>query len=132
MLMPPISRYMSRQPWTIGWDAPLSQATALMQEHQIRHLPVLKDGKLVGVLSERDVFRLERLRYLSNHFTVEDAMSSDVYCAAVDDPVDAVVERMAANKLGSVVVVDRSSRIEGVFTTVDGMQVLAEVLRRVA
>lgn len=132
MLMPPISRYMTRQPWTIAPQAPLSQALELMRAHEIRHLPVLNDGKLVGMLSERDIYKLERLKHLHNQFTVEDAMSGDVYTADPDETVDTVVETMAASKFGSVVVVDRSAVVQGVFTTVDGMQVLADVLRDVA
>jgi acetoin utilization protein AcuB len=92
---------------------------------------VLKAGKLVGVLSERDVYKLERLRFLDGHFTVEDAMSSDVYTAQLDEPVDTVAETMAAGKFGAVVVIDRELDVKGVFTTVDGMQVLADVLRSV-
>jgi acetoin utilization protein AcuB len=130
MLMPPISRYMTRQPWTIRRDAPLSQAKDMMREHQIRHLPVLDAGKLVGIVSERDVYQLERFRHLGNHFTVEDAMSEDVYTADPNELVDRVVEAMSEHKYGSAVVMNRHTGVEGIFTTVDGMQVLADVLRR--
>lgn len=127
--MPSISRYMTRQPWTIAHDAPLPRALEMMHEHGIRHLPVMQDGKLVGVVSERDVFRLG---HLYNHFAVEDAMADDVYTADVDQPLDEVVEAMAEHKYGSAVVMNRRYHVEGIFTTVDGMQVLAEVLRRAA
>lgn len=130
MLMPPISRFMSRQPWTIRSDAPLETAKSLMVEHDIRHLPVVDDDKLVGIVSERDVLRLQRLLYLGSHFTVGDAMTDDVYTAECDQPVDEVVEAMAEGKFGSAVVTNRRYAIEGIFTTVDGMQVLADVLRR--
>lgn len=130
MLMPPISRYVTRQPWTIRRDAPLTQAKDLMTEHKIRHLPVLEGGKLVGIVSERDILQLERLRQLDDQFTVEDAMVEDVYAVDSEQPTDEVVEAMATNKYGAAVVCDRRGSIEGIFTTVDGMQVLAEVLRR--
>lgn len=130
--MPPISRYMTRQPWTIRRDAPLSQAIDIMQQHEIRHLPVLEAGKLVGVITERDIYKLERFRHLGNHFTVEDAMSDDVYTVSPEQPVDQTVETMAGDKLGSVVVMNREGKVEGIFTTMDGMQVLADVLRRAA
>lgn len=132
MLMPPISRYMTRQPWTIARDAPLDHAKELMRAHEIRHLPVLDGGTLVGVVSERDIYRLERFRHLGNHFTVDDAMTDEVYTADVDQPVDEVVEAMAENKYGSAVVMNRRYHVEGIFTTVDGMQVLADILRRAA
>jgi acetoin utilization protein AcuB len=128
MLMPPIARYMTRQPWTIRPDAKLSQAKEMMREHAIRHLPVLEAGRLVGILSERDLYLLDRLDQLDE--TVEDAMTVDVYVAHYDDPVDSIVERMAERKYGSAVVLDRRGGVEGIFTTTDGMQVLADVLRR--
>jgi acetoin utilization protein AcuB len=130
MLMPTIARYMTCQPWTIRRDAKLSQAHELMREHQIRHLPVLEAGKLVGVVSERDVYLYERLVDLDTDVTVEDAMTVDVYAASCEDSLDAVVEKMAEHKYGSVIVMNRRGIVEGVFTTVDGMQVLADLLRR--
>jgi acetoin utilization protein AcuB len=130
MLMPAIAQYMTRQPWTIRRDAKLSQARELMREHHIRHLPVLEAGKLVGIVSERDGFLFERLVDLETDVTVEDAMIVDVYAVRADDALDDIVEKMAEHKYGAVVVMDRCGDVEGIFTTVDGMQVLADVLRR--
>jgi acetoin utilization protein AcuB len=131
MLMPLISRYMSRQPWTIRRDATMSQAHRMMREHGIRHLPVLDGGALVGVVTERDLHLIETLPDADpDEVDVEDAMSVDVYAVGPGDPVDAVVERMASRKLGSAVVVDQRGAVEGIFTTVDALQVLADVLRR--
>ncbi|HEY4175447.1 MAG TPA: CBS domain-containing protein [Kofleriaceae bacterium] len=130
MLMPTISRYMSRQPWTTSCDATLDAAKELMLGHGIRHLPVLEGGKLVGVVSHRDILRLERLRHLERHFNVGDAMTSEVYAVDVDRPVDEVAETMAEHKYGSAVVMNAKNEVLGVFTTTDAMQVLADVLRR--
>lgn len=128
--MPSIAQYMTGQPWTIRRDARLSQARTLMREHHVRHLPVLEAGKLVGVVSERDLYLLERQTGLDPDATVEDAMTVDVYVAKAEEPVDTIVEQMAAHKYGSVIVIDRNGGVAGIFTTVDGMQVLADVLRR--
>lgn len=131
MLMPSISHYMSRQPWTIRRDATMSQAHRMMREHRIRHLPVLEGGALVGIVTERDLHLLETLSDVDpDEQTVEEAMSVDVYGIGLDDPLDSVVERMASRKLGSAVVLDQRGGVEGIFTTVDALQVLAEVLRR--
>lgn len=132
MLMPPISRYMTRQPWTIRRDVPLSKAKEMMRDHHIRHLPVLDGGNLVGVISERDILQVERFQHLGDQFVVEDAMTEDVYTVDFHEATDTVVEAMAEHKYGSVVVRNRGNQIEGIFTTVDAMQVLAELLRREA
>ncbi len=131
MLMPSISRYMTRQPWTIRKDAKMSQAHQLMREHQIRHLPVLEAGKLVGIVSERDLHLIETLPDSDpDEVTVEDAMVEDVYGVSADDPVDVIVEMMSSRKYGSAVVLNHRGHVEGMFTTVDALQVLADVLRR--
>jgi acetoin utilization protein AcuB len=132
MLMPPMSRYMTRQPWTIRKDAKMSQAHELMRAHRIRHLPVLEGGRLIGIVSDRDLHLLETLPDSDpDEVTVEEAMTEDVYAVGLDDPVDAVAERMAAHKYGCAIVANRRGVVEGIFTTVDAMQVLADVLRRV-
>jgi acetoin utilization protein AcuB len=129
--MPPISRYMTKQPWTIRKDARMSQAHQIMREHQIRHLPVLEGGALVGIVSERDLHLIETLPDSDpDEVTVEEAMSAEVYVVGPDDPVDGIVEEMARHKYGSALVVNRRGVVEGIFTTVDALGVLADVLRR--
>jgi acetoin utilization protein AcuB len=131
MLMPTMSRYMTRQPWTIRKDGKMSQAHELMRAHRIRHLPVLEGGNLVGIVSDRDLHLIETLPDSDpDEVTVEEAMTEEVYAVGLEDPVDAVVERMAAHKYGCAIIVNRRGAVEGIFTTVDAMQVLADVLRR--
>ena len=109
----------------------MSQAHQLMREHQIRHLPVLEAGKLVGIVSERDLHLIETLPDSDpDEVTVEDAMIEEVYGVSADDPVDVIVEKMSSRKYGSAVVLNHSGHVEGIFTTVDALQVLADVLRR--
>jgi len=130
MLMPPISRYMTRQPWTVERSATLTAAHQLMRAHVIRHLPVLDSGKLVGIVSERDLHLMETLQDVDpDEVKVEEAMTEHVYAAAPGDEVADVVEHMAAQKVGSVVIMDHD-RVEGIFTSIDALQVLASVLRR--
>lgn len=132
MLMPTISRYMTRQPWTVAKDAGVSEAQRIMREHGVRHLPVVDSDRLVGVVSARDLHLLETLRAVEpDELTVGDAMVGDVYTVCPDASVDEVVEHMADRKLGSTVIVDREGRVNGIFTTVDALQFFADLLRRV-
>jgi acetoin utilization protein AcuB len=124
---------MTRQPWTIRKDAKMSQAHELMRTHRIRHLPVLEAGKLVGIVSDRDLHLIETLPDSDpDEVTVDEAMTEDVYVVGSDDAVDKVAEQMAAHKYGCAVVVNQHGVVEGIFTTVDGMQALADVLSRAA
>jgi acetoin utilization protein AcuB len=128
--MPPISRYMTRQPWTIERSATLTAAHQLMRAHGIRHLPVLDAGKLIGIVSERDLHLIETLPDADpDEVQVEDAMTDQVYIAGPLDEVAEVVERMSEQKIGSVIVMD-DAHIEGIFTSIDALQVLASLLRR--
>jgi acetoin utilization protein AcuB len=130
MLMPPISRYMTRQPWTIERGANLTAAHQLMRSHAIRHLPVMDAGKLVGLVSERDLHLMETLQDAHpDQVTVDEAMSDVVFVATPEQDTADVVERMAAAKLGSVVVMT-GDQVEGIFTSIDALQVLSNVLRR--
>src|ERR1043165_7029976 len=88
VLMPTLSLYMTRQPWTVGKDALMSEAHRLMREHHVRHLPVLEAGELVGIVSERDLHLIETLPDTDpEEVTVEEAMVPDVYSAGVDTPI---------------------------------------------
>lgn len=130
MLMPPISRYMTRQPWTIERGATLTAAHEVMRSHAIRHLPVMDAGELVGIVTERDLHLIETLPDADpDEVTVDEAMTETVYVAGPSDEVAEVVERMAAQKLGSVVVM-QDRRVEGIFTSIDALHVLSSVLRR--
>jgi CBS domain-containing protein len=132
MLMPPVSRYMTMQPWTTTRDAKLVDARHTMKEHGVRHLAVVdKDKHLVGMVSERDIHLAGKLTR-NGSATVEDAMTTDVLAVRANDAVADVAEAMAKHKYGSAVVVDAHGVVEGIFTTVDGMQVLADILRREA
>ncbi|MBS1122681.1 MAG: hypothetical protein H6Q90_4909 [Deltaproteobacteria bacterium] len=128
--MPSISDHMTRQPWTIRRNALLSEAHTLMRQHQIRHLPVLEEGKLVGIVTQGDLHLIETLPDSDpDEVIVEDAMTEQVFVASPDDDLADIVEQMGQHKYGSVVVTSAKG-IEGIFTVVDAMAVLARLLRR--
>jgi acetoin utilization protein AcuB len=61
-MKPTIQKYMTPTPHTIGQEQTLQVAHDVMREHGVRHLPVLEGGKLVGLLSQRDLHLVETLR----------------------------------------------------------------------
>lgn len=99
-----------------------------MVQHQVRHLPVLDSGRVVGQLSERDLFLVESVPNVNpTEVRVEEAMVQDVFTVEPETPVGEVVETMIERKLGSAVVCE-GERVVGVFTTVDALQALHEAL----
>jgi len=128
--MPSISRYMTPQPWTIGRKASLADAHRVMRDHQIRHLPVLDDGRLVGIVSQGDLHLLETIAEFSlDSVEVAEAMTPNPCIVTGDTALDEVVEIMADQKYGSVIVMGRDG-VEGIFTTIDACRALADVLQR--
>ncbi|MEO7112164.1 MAG: CBS domain-containing protein [Polyangiaceae bacterium] len=126
---PPIIKYwMTPSPHSIGKEQKLLVAHRMMSVHKLRHLPVLEHGKLVGILSERDLFSLESLKGVEiERDCVEDAMTQDVYCVSPGAHLAEVVGEMVERKYGCTVVIDQM-KVVGIFTAVDALGMLAEYL----
>ncbi len=125
-----VQRYMSVAPVVVSSDRTLAEAHRLMRERNIRHLPVVDHGRLVGVVSQRDLYLLGTLRGIDpGTEVVAEAMAQDPYAVPPDAPLEEVAAAMAEGKFGCAVVVDRGSVI-GLFTTVDALRALAAIVRR--
>jgi acetoin utilization protein AcuB len=123
-----IADRMTKTPHLIGAEQSMRAAHEVMRKFEIRHLPVLHGGKLIGLLSLRDLHLVETLPNVDPELVrVEEAMTQDVYAVEPKTPLKQVVGEMAARKLGSAVVVE-GSKVVGVFTTVDALDLLAERL----
>lgn len=127
--MPRVSDWMSAVVHTIGHDIPASKARTIMLNHDIRHLPVLKEGKLVGLISDRDIRVAECIRGPSE-LAVGDIMVPDPFVVGPDAPIDDVLDHMLAHKFGSAVIQESSGKLVGIFTTIDAVRALKELLRR--
>lgn len=125
---PRVKAYMTPTPHTIGAEQTMERAHALMRQHRLRHLPVLSGGRLVGIVSDRDLHMVETFPDVDpRSVRVEEAMSQDVYTVTPDTPLEEVVHAMATHKYGSTLVVDHE-RVVGIFTTVDVCRAFSELL----
>lgn len=126
--IPPISKYMTTQPLSIGKAQTLAEAQKLMQDNGIRHLPVLDGGVLQGVVTDRDLNLIQTLRGVDGKTDkVEEAMSQNAFSVSPDAPLDEVVTAMAEGKYGSAIVL-HAGRLVGIFTTVDVCRALSDLL----
>lgn len=126
--IPAIRKYMTTAPHSVGREQTLATAHALMREHGFRHLPVLEGGKLVGLVTMRDLHLIETLRDVDvNTVTVDDAMTAEVYAVSPDAPLDEVAAEMAERKYGCTIVM-QNEHVVGVFTTVDACRALHDLL----
>jgi acetoin utilization protein AcuB len=130
--MPPVAAAMTAFPYHVRADDPISEVERLMEEHRIRHVPVQEGGRVVGVISERDLQHLvnpalprrdrERIR-------ARDVLVPDPYVVEMSTPLDEVVEEMSRRQIGSAIVV-RHQRLAGILSVTDVCRVLAEILRQ--
>ena len=119
---------MTESPVTVSPSLSIADARERMFLEGGRHLPVVEDGKLVGIITARDCAVLEAsLEYMKDDtITVRVAMSSTPYTCHPDARLHTVASEMAEQRYGSAVVVDPDapSRIVGLFTTTDAMRAL--------
>jgi acetoin utilization protein AcuB len=120
---------MTRLVHTVGHEQTISFALDHMQENRIRHLPVLRGGRLVGVVSDRDLGLIAGLNDVNPDNTkVEEAMTAVPYTATVTTPLLEVLKEMAEHKYGSVLIMD-GAKVSGIFTTYDVVLLLTKSLQ---
>lgn len=132
---PSVRDIMMSSPVTIQVDNRLSLADEIMTLGRIRHLPVLDSERLVGVLSQGDLFHTafakamhlgpRELRDLQNAIKVTDVMSKHVFSVSPDTSIRAAARLMMENKLGCLPVV-QSDKLVGLVTKSDMLRYLAE------
>jgi acetoin utilization protein AcuB len=117
---------MTKMPRSIGFDIKIGMAEEQMKKFQIRHLPVLKGGKIVGILTDRDLKLAAK--FGSKDLNVEEIMTLDPYVVELQSSVSEVLAKMAEHKYGAVIVEEKGKAV-GIFTAVDGMRLLSELYR---
>ena len=124
----PVREYTTPNPVTIGPNDPLPTARDLMTEREIRHLPVLEDGKAIGILSIRDVEVL-RLHPNFDQLNVAQVMTRQPFAVKESTPLIHVAFQLSSRKIGSAIVEDREGHLVGIFTLTDALNALVEFIR---
>jgi CBS domain-containing protein len=91
----PISEVMTRNPLALPAEASAYDAAVLIADRGIRHIPVCDDGRLLGVITERDLFALQRVSVRAINRTIADAQSIAELRRCAGD-----IRRLARNMLG--------------------------------
>lgn len=129
---PAVRSYMTPSPHAIAAAALLPDAQRLMRVYHLRHLPVLREGVLCGIVTERDLLLAETLiGFDTRRVPVTEAMTEPVFTVLPTDPLAHVASELGKRKLGCAVVVE-NGEIVGVLTTTDVCFALAEVLNQAA
>jgi len=126
--IPTIQKYMTTSPHSIGKDQTVATAEKMMSKYGIRHLPVLEGGKLLGIISDRDVKFLETFKDVDPNKVTLDSMYIDkVFTVEPDALLNEVCDVMAENKYGCTVVTS-NDKLVGIFTWVDALRAMSELL----
>lgn len=126
--IPPVQKFMSYIPKSIEFNQSIVQANDYMRKLRLRHLPVLKDGEIVGILTDRDIKLVMSFNGVdAEKMTVQDACISEPYSTSPSTPLNDVVAHMAEHKYGCALIVD-NGKLVGIFTETDAYKALAELL----
>lgn len=126
--IPSIDKYMTTSPHTIGAETTLANAEKTMTQMRVRHLPVLDGGRLVGILSDRDIKMIEGFSDVNpQEVKVREAFTEDPYTVSPKAPLSEVCSEMASHKYGSALVVD-NHKLVGIFTWVDALKAMSELM----
>jgi acetoin utilization protein AcuB len=128
--IPHVGSVMTPFPYFVDADDGVTEVERLMDEHQIRHIPVQHDGQVVGIVSQRDLYHAAN-RLLPNtdkaRIRACDIMVDEPYVVAFDTPLSEVALEMAKRRIGSTIVLHHE-KLAGILSATDICRILGEIL----
>lgn len=132
-----VGERMSHPVITISPDIPIAEALNLMRREHIRRTPVIEDGQLVGIVSDKDLLNASpspatslsiwEMNYLLSKIMVEDVMTKEVLSISIDTPVEEAARIMIDNKVGGLPVM-KEDRVVGIITETDLFKIFLELM----
>lgn len=132
-----VREHMSSPAITVAPDAPIHDAEKLMKDHKIRHVPVVDEGKLVGIVTKSKLrgvapssatpLGVSELAYLLAKMKVKDVMEADVLTVTPDTSIERAVTLGQEGRVGGIPVVDGDT-VVGVITNTDLFRIFTNVL----
>jgi acetoin utilization protein AcuB len=124
-----VSDWMTKNPYTIDAGASVIEAFHLMKEHNVRRLPVMRDGRLSGIVTDRmlkdytpskaSTLDTWEAHYLLSKTPVSDAMNPKPKTVALDAPLIEAAKIIREFRLYGLCVVDGKGDLAGIVTTKD-------------
>jgi acetoin utilization protein AcuB len=134
-----VKQRMTSPAMTVTPDTSFQEALKLMRDNKFRRIPVVDhEGKLIGIVSERDLLHASpspatslsvwEVNYLLWKLKVADIMTRNVTTIVDDAPIEDAANLMVTRKIGGLPVVDQAGKIVGVITETDIFKAFAEML----
>jgi len=132
-----VSEVMTKEPFSAGSGTSIHEVLERMIDRDIRHMPIVDRGELVGVVSDRDLksYSFEAILDDPNAARarlkkpVSTVMTGEPLQVAPEDELSEVVDILLENKIGAVPVVDPvEGNLVGIVSYVDVLRAVREVL----
>ncbi len=133
-----VQHWMTRDVVTVEADTPFLEARLILKNKKIRHLPVVDHGKIIGVVTDRDLkeaapsgattLDVYEVNYLLLKMTVRDLIKKDPITVKPTNSVEKAALLMHDHKIGCLPVVDDAGSLVGVITETDLLGVMVEIL----
>jgi acetoin utilization protein AcuB len=124
-----IKDWMAKDPVTMNEDTSMIKAIHIMKERHFRRIPVVAEGKLVGMVTDRDLkeaspskattLDVHELYYLLAELQVQEIMSRNPISVSEDDTVEHAAQIMLEHTISGLPVVDGEDRVVGIITQSD-------------
>jgi acetoin utilization protein AcuB len=122
---------------TVPPDMSIMNALAMLRREHIRRAPVVKDGALVGIVSDHDLLNASpsqasslsiwEMNYMLSKITVKDVMTENVIAVDVNTPIEEAARILADNKIGGLPVT-RDEKLVGIVTETDIFKLFLELM----
>ena len=129
-----VKNWMSKNVITVDINDSMQDAVSMLKEHGIKMLPVMKNKKLVGIITDRDLKRasasdattldVHELLFLISKIKVRDIMTKDPIMIPDDFTVEETAEILLKNKISGAPVIDNEGQVVGTITQTDLFKVL--------
>jgi len=125
----PVQDFMSKDLITVDEDGSIIKASKLMKQNRVRHLPVLRKGRLVGLVSDRELkeatpskattLDIHEMYYLLDRITVKSLMPKQLFTIAPGETVEKAAAVMLNRNISALPVVDPQGALQGIITKGD-------------
>ena len=132
-----VGERMSHPIISIAPDMPVHDALDMFKRERIRRAPVVKEGKLIGIVSDKDLLNASpspatslsiwEMNYLLSKITVSEVMTKKVLTVAEDTPIEEAARIMADNKIGGLPVL-KEAKLVGIITETDIFKLFLELM----
>lgn len=132
-----VREWMTPDPQTVNASTPVMEAMQRLREGGFRRLPVVQNGKLIGIVTDRDLkeatpskattLSIYELNYLLSKLVVKDVMRSPVITVRMDDPIEQAALLMEEHRISGLPVLDNGNLV-GILTITDLMRALVSFL----